>query len=108
MIALPVSSSPDSSASTPSRSIAARNGASRRARAWMVSLKPRVSGMSCLLSLARLVIRPASLGGLDVLLLVRLGAARQQDHQGPAIPSEVDPVAGAKVDPMFQHTLANA
>ena len=42
------------------------------------------------------------MGGLDILLLTRLGSTTQEDDQGIAVPAEIDPVAGARVYPAFE------
>ena len=48
------------------------------------------------------------MGGLDILLLTRLGSTTQEDDQGIAFPAEIDPVAGARVYPAFENPGAHA
>jgi hypothetical protein len=44
-----------------------------------------------------------SLGGSDIRTLPFLGAAAYQDDQPFTVASEIDPVARAEVDPVFEH-----
>ena len=48
------------------------------------------------------------MGGLDILLLTRLGSTTQEDDQGIAVPAEIDPIAGARVYPTFENTGTHA
>src|SRR5258708_2447479 len=93
----PVSTSPPSIASTPSRRRASANFLSPLTCFCTSSLKLFVLAISRLRSapftLALLVVLPKVMGRIDVTLLAFLGAARQQDHQGIAVAPEIKPVA---------------
>ena len=80
------------------------------ARAWTRSLKLRVRAMggapvSVWRGASAFVVRPHDLGGGDVFLLARLGAAGQQDHQGFAISAEIDAVSWAPVYAVLVYPL---
>ena len=45
---------------------------------------------------------------IDIALPPLLGPARQQDDDRLAIPPEIDPIAGTKIDPKFQHSFSHA
>ena len=48
------------------------------------------------------------MGGLDILLLTRLGSTTQEDDQDIAVPAEIDSVAGARVYPTFEDPSSHA
>ena len=58
-------------------------------------------------ALALFVVPPISVRFVDIALLLLLRAARQQDHQGLAILSEIDPVARPEIDAILEHAFAN-
>jgi hypothetical protein len=59
-------------------------------------------------ALAPFVVLPVGTRRIDIALLPLLGSARQQDDDRLAIPPEIDPIAGTKLDPIFRYTFANA
>src|ERR1700730_4802791 len=115
-MALPVSTSPDSSASTASVSSASRNAWSRRARACTVSLNERVSAILRLtfhlafhLAFLPAVVVPPSLPCCrDVLLLALLRPASQEDTDSFSVLPKIDTVAGAEIDLGFKDPRADA
>src|SRR5579859_377042 len=113
---LPVSRSPASSASTPSRSRASAKAGSAATRWPTRSLKLRVRVMVHLLRCisciswgapAPLVGGPQGLGGLDILLLAALGPAGQQDDELRPVAGEIDPVARPPVQPVLRDAVAD-
>ena len=48
------------------------------------------------------------MGCVDIALLSLLRAASQQDDNGLAIPAEINPITGTKVDPIFQNAFSDA
>jgi hypothetical protein len=54
-----------------------------------------------------LVISPVGDSVFNIPLLPFLGAPAKQDHQRAAVAPEVNPVAGTKIDSVFEHALAN-
>src|SRR5437879_3466956 len=106
---LPVSTSPLSIASTPSRRSASANFLSVLTRPCTNSLKLfvfaifRLRSISC--TLAALVVLPAGMCRIDVALLPLLGSADQQDDDRLAVAPEINPIAGTKIDPILQHAF---
>src|SRR3990172_11796532 len=49
------------------------------------------------------IVAPVRLGALDVSRLRPLVSAAEDDHDGLAFPTVVDPVAGPDVDPKLEH-----
>src|SRR5580658_4339189 len=105
---LPVSTSPASRESIPSRSNSLRNAGSRRTRARIVVLKLRVNGTEVASFLALLVVLPASDGGLDVSLLALFETTAQQQNQPVAILAKINAVARAEVQLVFENPGSNA
>src|ERR1035438_4262940 len=90
-----------------SRSNALRNRGSRWARSRIVSRKSLVSAMVFFLGLPVPVVSPIRLCLADVYLLTCLRATREQNNEPVAVPSEVDAVAGAKINLVFEKTVTN-
>src|ERR1700686_2735120 len=109
---LPVSTSPLSIASIPSRRSAFANFLSAFTRACTNSLKGFVLAIICLRlappALALLVVPPIGPGRFDIVLLPLLCPTRQQDHDRVAISPKIDSVARAEIDLVFQHTFSDA
>src|SRR5262249_22748442 len=63
--------------------------------------------VSSLATLSLLVIAPAMQRGLDVILLSSLGSTAQENDQRPAVPTEINPVAGTAIDLQFSGAFAN-
>jgi hypothetical protein len=57
--------------------------------------------------LSALVVAPVRRRSIDVPLLAPLRAADEQDDQLVAVPAEIDPVAGADIDPPLGNALAD-
>jgi hypothetical protein len=53
------------------------------------------------------VIRPQSLGRLDIALLPSFSAASQQNHQRRPITSKIHAVSRSPIDPVFEHAFAH-
>src|SRR5665811_1465093 len=110
-IVLPVSTSPESIASTPSRRSASANFASPLTWCCTSSLKLLV--LAIFVSLQRMprfasfVVLPITDRRVDVALLPLLRSARQQDQQCLPISREIDPVSRPEIDLVFQHALAD-
>src|SRR5690349_4399437 len=108
---LPVSRSPLSIASIPSRRRTSANFASRLTCSCTRPLKlfdlaiPQFRSMSS--ALARLVVAPMGMRRVDVVLLALLHAASQQDHQIWTILTEVDTITGPEIDPVLEHAFAD-
>src|ERR1035441_870612 len=90
-----------------SRSNAWRNFGSCWARSRIVSRKSLVSAIVLFLGLPVPVVFPIRLCLADVFLLAFLRATREQNNEPVAVPPEVNPVAGAKIDPVFEHAVTN-
>src|ERR1700731_239911 len=106
----PVSTSPPSIASMPSRSSASANFLSVLTRACTRSLKGFVFAMAPLRSarsarLALLIVAPVILSRDNVPLLPLLRAARQQDDDRLSISPKIGSVARPEVDLVLQHAL---
>src|SRR5688572_4833239 len=102
---LPVSTSPFSSVSIPSRNSASAKAASRATSLCTSSRKLTVLAISHLL--ARPVVPPHRGRGLDVTLLPLLAASGEQDHQRLAVSPEIQPVTWPEIDPVLQHALSD-
>jgi hypothetical protein len=76
-------------------------------RARIVSLTSRVSAIATFLFFP-FVVLPVGKGGSYILLLALFRAATEQNHQAPAVLSQIDSVTGPKIDPAFEHTRTNA
>src|SRR5260370_34702354 len=111
MMVLPVSRSPLSIASMPSRRRASANFESPLMWCWTRSLKffvgPIARLRAALSALALLVVLPIGVGRIDIALLALLGAAGQQDHQRRTVLPEINTVARPEIDPVFAHALAD-
>src|SRR5580704_15789641 len=91
-----------------SRSRALRKAGSCCARSRIVSRKSFVRAMAGLLLLsASVVVCPMRLGGFNVGPLVLLRAAGEQDHQPVAVTPEIDAVAWAEIDLVFQNAATH-
>src|SRR5436309_3572424 len=90
-----------------SRSNALRNLGSCWARSRIVSRKSLVSAMVFFLGLPVPVVFPIRLCPADVFLLAFLRAAREQNNKPFAVPPEENTVAGAKINLVFENTVAN-
>src|ERR1035438_5499774 len=90
-----------------SRSNALRNCGSLWARSRIVSRKSLVSAMVFFLGLPVPVVFPIRLCLADVFLLAFLRATREQNNEPVALPSEVDAVAGTKINLVFENTVTN-
>src|SRR5450759_1398222 len=110
-IVLPVSTSPESIASTPSRRSASANFASPLTWCCTSSLKLLVLAifvsLSAYAALASFVVLPIGDRRVDVALLPLLRAARQQDQQCVPVAPEIDSVSRPEIDLVFQHALAD-
>src|SRR5437016_4589305 len=108
---LPVSTSPLSIASTPSRSRASANFLSILTRFCTSSLKLFVFAMVGLRStspaLTELVIFPVAMRCIDIALLPLLGPAGQQDDDCLTIPSKINSIARTKIDSIFQYAFSH-
>src|SRR5271166_1209300 len=111
MMVLPVSRSPLSIASMPSRSRASANFESPLMWCSTRSLKLFVCAIARLRStqpaLALLVVPPIGVGCIDVARLPLLRAAREQDHQRRTVLPEINPVARAEIDSVLEYAFTD-